>query len=572
MSKQIDALLNSTSALTAYLYIRYSTDEQGSGDSARRQLALGTEYAAKNGLLLPKEHILEDFGISAFRGANIKTGKLGQFMKMLAGGEIKPGTILLVEDIDRLSRQTPVDAVFQFYDLLQKGVKIVTLRDGRIYEKSTTDLGSLVTSFVTISRANEESNIKSMRGAQAWKRKRERAKEKKLTKACPKWVKPDENLTAFHLIPERAAVVKQIIDWSLAGIGIDATATRLNRDKIPTFGRSTGWEKSTITNILTSPAIFGVYQPHTKHKEIKRRPAGDPVPDYFPAIIDEQTYLRIQKGRKSRRILGMGRKGNSYSNLFTKIAVCGECGQPMLFEKKGQPPRSYKYFYCRGYRRQKCDAKPWRYDLFERAFLTHVKDLDFSSLFANGVSEVEQLRQLIETKNDELRTIDLKMRGLTDLFADPAHADSKHISTRLLELESQAREVGQSKVNLLRRCDELHAQAQAASDTDHMKLLLDLNKAEGDQFLKRSKIAQRIRDLVEEIRVFPPTKDRTIILNWANKRVTEIELSSDTSGSKKVEPPMFEVGLSDGKKKRFLLNYSPGNNDSADLNLINKNN
>ena len=132
MSKQIDALLNSTSALTAYLYIRYSTDEQGSGDSARRQLALGTEYAAKNGLLLPKEHILEDFGISAFRGANIKTGKLGQFMKMLAGGEIKPGTRLLVEDIDRLSRQTPVDAVFQFYDLLQKGVKIVTLRDGRI--------------------------------------------------------------------------------------------------------------------------------------------------------------------------------------------------------------------------------------------------------------------------------------------------------------------------------------------------------------------------------------------------------------------------------------------------------
>ena len=76
----------------SYLYIRYSTDEQGGGDSARRQLALGTEYAAKNGLHLPKEHILEDFGISAYRGDNIKTGKLGDFMKLLASGKIRPGS------------------------------------------------------------------------------------------------------------------------------------------------------------------------------------------------------------------------------------------------------------------------------------------------------------------------------------------------------------------------------------------------------------------------------------------------------------------------------------------------
>ena len=76
MSEIKDALLNTASFQAVYLYIRYSTDEQGSGDSARRQLALGTEYAAKNGLLLPKEHILEDFGISAFRGDNVKTGKV----------------------------------------------------------------------------------------------------------------------------------------------------------------------------------------------------------------------------------------------------------------------------------------------------------------------------------------------------------------------------------------------------------------------------------------------------------------------------------------------------------------
>ena len=200
-----------------------------------------------------------------------------------------------------------------------------------------------------------------------------------------------------------------------------------------------------------------------------------------------------------------------------------------------------------------------------------MKELDLPSLFANGVSEIEQLRQIIETKNGELRTIDLNFRGVTDLFADPAHADSKRISIRLLELESQAREIEESKAKLQRRCDELHAQALAASDTDHVKLLLDLNNGEGDQFLRRSKIAQRIRVLVEEIRVFPQTQDRTIILNWANKQVTEVDLTTAT-GAPKAETPMFDIGLPDGKKKRFLFSYSPGNNDGDDSVRINNKN
>lgn len=409
MSKLVAA---ASPAVMAYLYMRYSTDGQGSGDSIPRQLALGTEYAAKNGLHLPKEHIFEDLGISAYRGDNLKTGKLGEFMKLLADGKIQPGSYLLVESIDRLSRETLFNAVPQFFDMLQKGIRLVTLCDQQVYD-NTSGFGSLINSFVTISRANEESNIKSMRGTQVWKRKREQGKEKKLTRICPKWIRPNDDLTAFHLIPEKAAVVKQIIEWSLAGIGIDATATRLNRSKTPTFGRSTTWAKSSITKILTSPAIFGAYQPHTKPRGGKRLPAGDLIPGYFPPIIDENTNRRIQQGRESRKISGMGRKGNSVSNLFTKKALCGKCGQPMLFENKGKPPKGNKYLHCRGHRDHRCDAKPWRYDLFERAFLTHVKALDLPSLFSNGVSEVEQLRLLIEVKNGELEGLERHMTNLT---------------------------------------------------------------------------------------------------------------------------------------------------------------
>ena len=84
------------SLLDAYShYLRMSTDLQLKGDSRRRQLEASTAYAAAEGLDLNDDAQLEDIGISAYRGANLRDGALGQFLNAVkAGVVVASGTAL----------------------------------------------------------------------------------------------------------------------------------------------------------------------------------------------------------------------------------------------------------------------------------------------------------------------------------------------------------------------------------------------------------------------------------------------------------------------------------------------
>ena len=88
----------------AYSYIRFSTPEQRKGNSLERQLDRTRNYCAQNGLTLD-ESLKADDGYFAFRGTNIKKGSLGQFLAMVKRGEVPTGTALVIENLDRLSRQ-----------------------------------------------------------------------------------------------------------------------------------------------------------------------------------------------------------------------------------------------------------------------------------------------------------------------------------------------------------------------------------------------------------------------------------------------------------------------------------
>jgi len=89
----------------AYSYLRMSTDIQLKGHSRRRQLDASKAYAEAEGLELADDAQLEDIGISAFRGANVRDGALGRFLAAVKAGSVERGSYLLVESLDRLSRE-----------------------------------------------------------------------------------------------------------------------------------------------------------------------------------------------------------------------------------------------------------------------------------------------------------------------------------------------------------------------------------------------------------------------------------------------------------------------------------
>ena len=140
-----------------------STDLQLKGDSRRRQLEASTAYAAAEGLDLADDAQLEDIGVSAFKGANVRDGALGRFLNAIKVGAVRPGSYLLVEYLDRLSREDLLPAHSLFLGIVQAGINLVTLADQRVYRAGETNLVDMITSLVIMSRAHEESRIKGLR-------------------------------------------------------------------------------------------------------------------------------------------------------------------------------------------------------------------------------------------------------------------------------------------------------------------------------------------------------------------------------------------------------------------------
>ncbi len=122
-------------ATKAFSYIRFSDSKQAKGDSLRRQLEWGPEIAAKQGWNLDTSLHLKDLGVSAFKGRNATTGALSGFLAAIKKGKVRGGDILLVESLDRLSRDDIDPAWELFRSILKAGIEIVTREPERHYRK-----------------------------------------------------------------------------------------------------------------------------------------------------------------------------------------------------------------------------------------------------------------------------------------------------------------------------------------------------------------------------------------------------------------------------------------------------
>jgi DNA invertase Pin-like site-specific DNA recombinase len=158
---------------TAYSYIRFSSEKQAQGDSIRRQSDLARQYINNHpelGLELDTALHLTDEGLSAYKGVAQSKGSLGVFIRLVEDGKIEKGSYLLVESLDRLSRQTPRQALNQLNTLIDEGIVVVTLNDEKAYTKEVMDSDggmSLIFAIMLMSRAHEESASKAQRVSSA---------------------------------------------------------------------------------------------------------------------------------------------------------------------------------------------------------------------------------------------------------------------------------------------------------------------------------------------------------------------------------------------------------------------
>ncbi|UDL90190.1 recombinase family protein [Mesorhizobium sp. PAMC28654] len=380
----------------AYSYIRWSTAIQEQGDSFRRQFALAEKWSIENGIPLADDRIMTDAGVSAFKGRNLEQASaLGAFLKAAQDGKIRRGSYLLVESIDRLSRQGVFATAAIVQEIWKAGISIVTLTDSKTYHPDCNDMDALMIVFVAM-RAKEESATKGKRVKQSYIKRNAKAAAtgEVVSGNLPGWLLKDPQTGKAKLHELKAEIVRRVFDLSLNGCGLPKIAKILNEAGVRPFamdkrrkGRAEYWTIANVHYILKSKATYGLYAP----------PKSDPCM-IFPAVITVEEYNRAQAGMAQRQRTGKGRKGQAYSNLFGGIAKCHHCAEPMTI-RNPKPGRAIQ-FYCKGSLVGKCmDAAPWNYERFEKSFLSFVAEIDLKTIIHGGTGSrqdtiTQQIQQL----------------------------------------------------------------------------------------------------------------------------------------------------------------------------------
>lgn len=253
--------------------------------------------------------------MSGWTGKNMDHGRLGDLLAALKAGKIETGkTLLILENFDRFSRLKPRIAYNKLAEIIEAGLDVVTLEDGRVHTKKTIDdFATLISSFAVMQRAHEESTRKSDFTRQNWEQKRKLAVAGKavLTRQCPAWLRLKADKSGFEPIPERVKLVHRIIGMVKEGKSKREIARMLDAEKVPTWSRAKCWRDNYIYELVTSRMLLGELHP------LKRKqPNAEPIKNYYPPVVDDETWLSIQPEKRNFKAGPQGNVNNLFSGLI----------------------------------------------------------------------------------------------------------------------------------------------------------------------------------------------------------------------------------------------------------------
>jgi DNA invertase Pin-like site-specific DNA recombinase len=427
---------------TAIAYQRWSTPEQGDGDSKKRQDDLVQSYCAEKGLELLDTHI--DAGVSAFRGSNATKGKLRVLRNELEDGRLKVDYIL-IEAFDRMSRDTAIDAIQLLSSIVTLGPTLVTLDDRQEYSKKSLreNPTQLFWVLVQTMRGQNESLTKSRRVKDAWRSKRSNALSKPMTAKGPPWLKLDKANNQFQIITDKAQVVRDIYEMASKGQSLAGITKTLNGLKVPPITQSDFWYRQQVLRILSTKAVIGIHEPMTTAYELdenddiqKIKTAVDEIPNYYPAIIDEELAHKVWVLNKTRSSF----KGTGKAAFITSgLAKCFACGKAMTYNIK----RNNRYMVCSNYRVHGCTSNRLiNYNYIEGLLANNLYELlDYHSPKAED-TKVTDLKQAMDENEQEIgRLVDaIRIRGFEGSIGqalDSLENDRKRLTQEMAEVSQR---------------------------------------------------------------------------------------------------------------------------------------
>ena len=341
------------------LYCRLSQDDglEGDSNSIQNQKTILMDYAKSRGYLHPMYFV--DDGIS---GTTFQRPAFQRMEAMIENGEI--GTVI-VKDLSRFGRNHIETGRYLEMVYPSLSVKFIAIQENIDTMEGT---GTEMMPFHNIFNEWYASQTsKKVRAVWAMKA----ANGQRTNFNVPFGYKRDPEDQEKWLIDEPAAeVVRKIFSLCIGGKGPSQIARYLEDEKVLTpcayyhsIGRKAnhpvpknpyGWRDTSIEQILANRVYTGctvnlktTTVSYKVHKMI-RKPEEDWViiPNTQEAIVDENTWLRVQELRRNkRRVTATGR-----TSLFSGLVFCADCGAKLHFCASKSLRRDQEYFRCANYK------------------------------------------------------------------------------------------------------------------------------------------------------------------------------------------------------------------------------
>ncbi len=486
----------------AYSYIRFSTPEQRQGDSLRRQTEAVTDWCLRNGARMDTTTTFRDRGRSAYTGDHRTgdRGALAAFLRLVETGRVPRGSFLILENLDRLSREDEVPATHLLTGILLAGVRVVQLRPAEITFTDKSNAFDIMRAVLELSRGHGESAIKSERLSQLWEQKRRLAREadpakrQLLTRQLPAWL--EERGGELHLVPERAAAIRRIFRLAAAGHGHTRTARELSAAGVPAFGDresytdeegrarfrhkagvpfgSGRWTTAYVGRILNDRRAVGECRPGSKGDKTE-----PPIPHYFPPVVTEAEWLAARAAAGVRRTAPPTPRPK-FSCLWSGLLHDAVGGGGYYSCSRTKVNRRRRYHTRILINNDACEGRaPWRtfpLQTFERAVLAMLLQMDPLELLPDD----DEVPHEVLAIRGSLGAVKGKVAELADQLE---YGDIAALAAVLRRLEARERELTRRleraidklvlpKASAWKQVKALAAALDAAEDQDDVRLRL----------------------------------------------------------------------------------------------------
>jgi len=414
--------------MNAVIYARYSSHNQGE-QSIEGQIAAARTYAEAKGYTVVHEYI--------DRAQSGRTDNREEFQRMLSDCAKKQFGVIIVWKVDRFGRNRQ-ELTFNKYRAKKHGVRVEYVAETMPEGPESVILESVLEGMAEYYSLQLSQNIQ--RGF---------AESAKKHKATGNNVPLGYTANAdheFELDPKTAPFVRQIFERYARGETAAEICRWLNESGVRT-SRGGEFGRSSLHRLLANEKYIGVY----RYKDLVYDE------DAIPALIDRETFERVQEMRKTNKRRPNGSLGyNDY--LLSGKLFCGHCGTQMLGESGvGKAGNKYAYYKCFRQKKEKsCDKKPVRADWLEKIVLEKliplILDDDVIDFIAQKTFEfAEQERRVADASTglkNQIADTEKQIGNLTKAIAAGAISDAIIKQINALEAQKTALQTALAQAEL----------------------------------------------------------------------------------------------------------------------------